>query len=388
MREGHTAEAMVVAGLLLAAVALAAVYISFSLTRKSAGQPASSSQNPQPNGGKGSGRGSRDQLELQARELEKAGDLDGALQSLKESHDRGSSRAVALAHDLYQRHPGGAFQTKGCPMGTSRFEQPDLVNTTATSATTASAAPDDTDVPAPATATEVDLASSASTTAAAVAAVLPDEEHRASNLGGDPSKSTKQLQGSLSRAAQKAGTTPNDRDGEDAGTAATGRESEAQAMARKETAASVSRREAGAGARESSRTTSPWERGWQGPEGFKPPSYAATESTTVNDNAAGTAVSQAKSSPSSSRRMDAGAQGSGGDEDQGGGEVLAAAAAAARNFTVSQLNTFDGGFPVPRRRGGEIRVGKPRPVYIALRGEVYDASAGRELYGPVSSDGP
>lgn len=70
----------------------------------------------------------------------------------------------------------------------------------------------------------------------------------------------------------------------------------------------------------------------------------------------------------------------------GGGRGLAGEKAMRRNFTVLQLNTFDGSVPAPKVRGGEIKAGKARPIYIALRGEVYDASAGRNLYGPVSDD--
>ncbi|CAM9444549.1 unnamed protein product [Ectocarpus sp. 13 AM-2016] len=45
-----------------------------------------------------------------------------------------------------------------------------------------------------------------------------------------------------------------------------------------------------------------------------------------------------------------------------------------RDFTIAELNTFDGGeSPLCR---------KPHPIFISLRGTVYDASTGRGIYGP------
>ncbi|CAM9368822.1 unnamed protein product [Scytosiphon promiscuus] len=324
---------VVVAGLLLAAVAMAAACTSYySSTRKAVDRPASSSRNPRSIGGKRTGTGTRDQLELRAEELEKAGDLEGALRALKESHDRGSPRAVTLAHDLYQRHPGDEFRTKGCPMGINGFGQAGGLSAAASAAAARAAPAPGTDVPAASTCTapEARLASAGVT---AAAAALPAEGDRASEPGGEPRKSTEE-RGSSS-AARKDGT-PYHGNGEDAGAAVEWARGENQATVTQKSAAF---------------------RGWQGPEGFKPPRSAVTGSTTINEIAAGTAAVQAESSPPSSRNVNAGAHGDG-------------------------LNAFDGGFPVPRRRGGEIKVGTPRPIYIALRGEVYDASAGSNLYGP------
>lgn len=46
-----------------------------------------------------------------------------------------------------------------------------------------------------------------------------------------------------------------------------------------------------------------------------------------------------------------------------------------RDFTIAELNTFDGGeSPLSQ---------KPHPIFISLRGTVYDASDGRGIYGPV-----
>ncbi|CAM9377520.1 unnamed protein product [Ectocarpus fasciculatus] len=45
-----------------------------------------------------------------------------------------------------------------------------------------------------------------------------------------------------------------------------------------------------------------------------------------------------------------------------------------RDFTIAELNTFDGGeSPLSR---------KPQQIFISLRGTVYDASEGRGIYGP------
>ncbi|CAB1103116.1 unnamed protein product [Ectocarpus sp. CCAP 1310/34] len=45
-----------------------------------------------------------------------------------------------------------------------------------------------------------------------------------------------------------------------------------------------------------------------------------------------------------------------------------------RDFTIAELNTFDGGeSPLSR---------KPHPIFISLGGTVYDASNGRGIYGP------
>ncbi|CAM9401145.1 unnamed protein product [Ectocarpus sp. 6 AP-2014] len=45
-----------------------------------------------------------------------------------------------------------------------------------------------------------------------------------------------------------------------------------------------------------------------------------------------------------------------------------------RDFTIAELNTFDGGeSPLSR---------KPLPIFISLRSTVYDASNGRGIYGP------
>lgn len=97
----------------------------------------------------------------------------------------------------------------------------------------------------------------------------------------------------------------------------------------------------------------PWERGWQGSEGFQPPSSSRP--------ATGSAHSSSAKSP---------------------GDVSIHYVVELRNFTIAQLNVFNGGLPALLKRGGVIR--KPRPIYIALRGNVYDASTGRDLYGLVS----
>lgn len=119
--------------------------------------------------------------------------------------------------------------------------------------------------------------------------------------------------------------------------------------------------------------TSPWERGWKGPEGFKPP--PSSSSFNSSSTAADPTPSRDFGSTSLSSRKREAEEGDSGDEGE---------AVTRRNFTIFQLNSFDGGVPAPVVRGGEIKAREARPIYIALSGDVYDASAGRHLYGPVS----
>lgn len=104
----------------------------------------------------------------------------------------------------------------------------------------------------------------------------------------------------------------------------------------------------------------PWERRWHGPNGFKPPTSLRSPSNDyLHVAAAGSGITY----PSSSTEVPP---------------------KQWRNFTLSQLNAFDGSQRAPTKRGGATMMSKPRPIYVAIRGNVYDASAGRHLYGPVS----
>lgn len=243
-------------------------------------------------------------LETRASELETAGDLDGAMQALLASHSTRSSRAAVLAHELLQRHPD-AFKAKGCPVrqGIGQTQSP-------TAATT----------------TKLNLLASPSLQAPMQDTVstedLSDADDAKDSININSSIDSDEGEILASRGAGAATGLVQERDDDDDG-------------------------------------ESPWERGWQGPEGFKPPSST--------DDAASSGTGLLSSSPST-RSIDGG---NGRD------------ASGLRNFTIAQLNAFDGSVPAPSTRGGVVKAAKPRPIYIALRGNVYNATAGRHLYGPV-----
>ncbi|CAM9377444.1 unnamed protein product [Ectocarpus fasciculatus] len=325
-------------------------------------------------------------LEKRAEELEASGDLDGAMEALLASHDEGSSRAVALAHELSQRHPAGAFGANRCPLsarsppqrqaggagveaGAADPEPSSATTTAVADANAAGAAVVSVIAPTPAATavasltSEVLLAESDNNDGAGepeeeqhCARSPPSGEERTRLLNGESASATAAVRPGKAAAAAAAATTTA------TGALETGK-----------------RRDHGGG--ESTTTTSllPWERGWQGREGFKPPSSATADTgSTARHSATGTAAAfGAGSSPSSSSSAE-----TGGQSDTLDGGDAEATKLARRNFTVRQLNAFDGGSSAPRMRGGEVRAGKQRPIYIALKGEVYDASAGRKLYGP------
>ncbi len=320
-------------------------------------------------------------LDTRAKQLEAAGNFDGlAALLLTEWTTKGSSRAVTLAHELSRRYPAEAFQI-GCPLQQGK-QLP-----------AAAAAADDAGGPAE------------PTSAAGDAGGVPEEVSGESGGRGlsvaahcSPPGSGSETAGELAAA----GASPSSLDGErdqgdccgDGGetpraTAPTG---EATSPTPPPTPPSPSTTTttitttstttttpplattAKSGTTTTSKATAgtlPWERGWQGPRDFKPPP-SSSASATISDPATATA-SEPRTLSSRRKR-----------EPKGGDPAAGGAAARRRNFTVSQLNLFDGSVPAPISRGGEAKARKARPIYIALRGEVYDASAGRNLYGPVS----
>lgn len=317
-------------------------------------------------------------LEKRAEELEAAGDLDGAMEALLASHGEGSSRAVALAHELSQRHPAGAFGANRCPLSArspQRQEGAGMENGASADPDQASSdgAVADADAAAAAAAVSVVAPAPAAALASLTSKVLADDDD---DGAGEPEE----------QCARSPPPSGEERtrllSGESASATAAGPGS--QAAATTATGALEPGKGIDHGGREPTTTTLlPWERGWQGREGFKPPSSAIADTgSTASNNVAGTAAAfGAGLSPSSSSLT-----GTGGQSDALDGGDAEATKLARRNFTVQQLNAFDGGCSAPRMRGGEVRAGKQRPIYIALKGEVYDASVGRHLYGPVSGD--
>eukprot|EP00904_Undaria_pinnatifida_P003760 jgi/Undpi1/13385/HiC_scaffold_8.g03044.m1 len=297
-------------------------------------------------------------LETRARKLEKTGDFDGAMEALLVSHSAGSSQAVMLAHDLAQRHPG-TFQSKGCPVGPT--SKPAAADTT-----TSSAAGDyrggggggggggDGDLSDQFSAPSVGKSAEQRTSERDA---LPSAVDRTSDV--DPS-ALSPGESTMGPAAATPPPPPPESDGQ-----------------------------------------TPWERGWHGPEGFKPPqSHGVTVSAAATaagseavlpapENALYSSVNSNNDVVHKRGRFREGGGGAGGGDILGGssGEALGgnasnAAAKGLRNFTVAQLNAFDGSVAAPVTRGGLVRAGVARPVYIALKGNVYDASAGNDLYGP------
>ncbi|CAB1103115.1 unnamed protein product [Ectocarpus sp. CCAP 1310/34] len=314
-------------------------------------------------------------LEKRAEELEAAGDLDGAMEALLASHDQGSSRAVTLAHELSQRHPVGALGGNRCPLsirsprrkvggGVEAGASPDPE--------ASSAAVADADAAAPAAVSVVAPVCAAALTSLA-SEVLADD-----NNDGVTSVPEEHCKRSLPSGEERRHVTLS---GESASATAAGPASQSAATTATGALEPGKRIDHGGG-EPTTTTLLPWERGWQGREGFKPPpssSALADTGSSASRDAAGTAAAfGAGLSPSSSSFAETGVQ-SDDALDVGDAE---ATKLARRNFTVRQLNAFDGGCSAPRMRGGEARAGKQRPIYIALKGEVYDASAGRHLYGP------
>lgn len=344
-------------------------------------------------------------FETRAKELEAAGDLDGAMRTLLAFWtEKGSSTAMMLAHELSQRHPAEAFE-KGCCCPLQQ-EGGRPVLDFAASASAASA-------PCPATdAADADTAAGTGTATAPPAAAVPGAAvctgsvlADAGDANGCPNALAEKVTGEDDKdrggspfAVQDTPAIARTHDDGDDSSGGSDRKREAKALAAVAVAEALLGSSDGDG--ETTKTTKtietatskataatatlPWERGWQGPEGFKPPSTATASSSSVSNEigtagGAGSTGAVAVEPASSSGNSVSAAAG-------GGGGLAGENAIMRRNFTVLQLNTFDGSAPAPKVRGGEIKEGKARPIYIALRGEVYDASAGRSLYGPVSND--
>ena len=277
-------------------------------------------------------------LEMRAEGFEKTGDFDGAMEALLASHFAGSSQAVKLAHELSKRHPG-AFQSKGCPVRLGVGSTPTPKQAGANTA----------------------LASS-----------VVSGGYGGGGCTAAPSEPLT-APSSVGHSAEQSGELASD-----VGPARAGEPTIA-------VAAPI--------AAAASDGQTPWERGWYGPVGFKPPpsdgappaaavpaAAAAYDSISPTSENAPTSM---KRGGTSGRRGRSGGSGNDIRVVWGGNSSSNATTAGLRNFTVAQLNGFDGGVPVPISRGGLVRSGKARPVYIALKGKVYDASSGNDLYGPV-----
>ncbi|CAM9123614.1 unnamed protein product [Ectocarpus sp. 12 AP-2014] len=321
------------------------------------------------------GRSTAAALEKRAEELEAAGDLDGAMEALLASHDQGSSRAVTLAHELSQRHPVGAFGANRCPLSVRSSRRKVVAGVEAGASAdpeASSAAVADADAAAPAAVSVVAPAPAAAVTS------LPSEVLADGNNDGARGVPEEHCERSPPSGEERTHLTLS---GEGASATAAGPGSHAAATT-STGALEPGRRIDHGGGEPTTTTLLPWERGWQGREGFKPPpSSSAIPDTgsTASRDAPGTAAAfGAGLSPSSSSLTEMGGQ----SENVLEGGDAEATKLARRNFTVRQLNAFHGGCSAPRIRGGEARAGKQRPIYIALKGEVYDASAGGHLYGP------
>lgn len=309
---------------------------------------------PRKAGAVGGGRAKSEeqQLEIRVKELERTGDLDGAAALLLSAWTtKGSSRAVTLAHELSQRYPKLAFQV-GCPvqqgnrasgLAPRREQEHDAGDYAADDSTPATSAVSTSEAVAPTTGsgTAPERGSGQDDERGSPSATLSPES-TSSGGGGEIA---------ITEAAPSVG--PNDK--------RDGRASDGETPSPSTPPTNTT-------------TTTPWERGWQGPEGFKPPPTLSSSNSSSATAANRTPSPDIGSTSLSSRKR-------GVEESDLGGDQ----AGVTRNFTISQLNAFDGGVPAPVVRGGVIKAKEARPIYIALRGEVYDASAGRHLYGPVSA---
>ncbi|CAM9401073.1 unnamed protein product [Ectocarpus sp. 6 AP-2014] len=316
-------------------------------------------------------------LEERAEELEAAGDLDGAMEALLASHDQSSSRAVTLAHELSQRHPAGAFGANRCPLSVRSPRRKVGAGVEAGASAdpeASSAAVADADATTAAAAVSVIAPAPAAAVASLTSEVLAD-----GNNGGATGEQEKHCERSPPSGEERSHVPPSGESASSATAAGPG----SQAAATTTTGAREPGKRIDHGGGEPTTTTLlPWERGWQGREGFKPPPSSSAlpeRDSTPSRDAPGTAAAfGAGLSPSFSSLTDTGGQ----SETALDGGDAGATKLVRRNFTVRQLNAFDGGCSAPRMRGGEARAVKQRPIYIALKGEVYDASAGRHLYGP------
>lgn len=322
--------------------------------------------------------GDDEQLEMQVKKLETRGDLDGAAAFLLSAWTKkGSSRAVTLAHELSQRYPAQAFQM-GCPLqqGKRVFDadadadvdaalmlMPEQENDAGDAIDNVDGdAVDDT---TPATSAVSTGEAVAPNTGAGTGTTAPervsgeDEEQRSTSAV--QVLTTENSIGEVGDAIAVAEVAPSasrERSGDDERGGGSGGDTPSPTAPTTNTTTTTT-------------TSTPWERGWQGPEGFKPPPSSSSSNPT---SPPADLISTSLSSPK--RETEA--------AEEGGLGIGREQAVFSRNFTVSQLNAFDGGAPAPVVRGGVNKAKKARPIYIALQGEVYDASAGKHLYGPVS----
>lgn len=342
-------------------------------------------------------------FETRAKALETAGDVDGAMQTLLAFwREKGSSTAMTLAHELSQRHPAEAFENGySCPLQqeSSRRVITDLAASASVSTTPAADADADADIPR-----TIALLSAVPAAALCTSKVLSDTDGAGGSATAPavekvPGEDGRDGGGGYPLAVQDTSPVVRSHDDDSSGSIDGKREAKVMAAVAVTEAPLGNNGDTSGGDRGTAvsttsstkttppPTTLPWERGWQGPEGFKPPSAAAVAASSssvsskitagnAGDSAAVTFEPASPSRNSMSGPVEAAAG--------GGGGLAGKKAIMRRNFTVSQLNSFNGSAPAPKVRGGEIKAGKARPIYIALRGEVYDASAGTLLYGPVS----
>ncbi|CAN0535449.1 unnamed protein product, partial [Ectocarpus sp. 8 AP-2014] len=301
------------------------------------------------------------------------------MEALLASHDQGSSRAVTLAHELSQRHPAGAFGANRCPLSVRSPRRKVGAGVEAGASAdpeASSAAVADADAAAAAAVSVITPAP-----AAAVASLTSEVLRLADdNNDGATGEQGKHCERSPPSGEERTHLLLSGESASSATVAGPG----SQAAATTATGALDPGKRIDHGGGEPTTTTLlPWERGWRGREGFKPPPSSSSAlpdtGSTASRDAPGTAAAfGAGLSPSSSSLTDTGGQ----SENALDGGDAEATKLVRRNFTVRQLNAFDGGCSAPRMMGGEARAAKQRPIYIALKGEVYDASAGRHLYGP------
>lgn len=271
-------------------------------------------------------------LERWAEKLEGEGKLEEAMSKLMKSHAAGSSNAGKLAHELSQRHPE-AFDVMRCLMiqpgmkasGAAPGGNPSLVES---SQTIPSSSPG---YPLRACRSRHVVADVSSAAADPCLAINVDSRTRVDP--GDPTTRNRQQKQLRDLPGTNVVTDPKPQ---------SYRVADVPYEYKK-----VDNKQNLAEPRQANDGETPWNRGWRAPKEFDPPLESNTSVT--------------KASVDDLARL--------------------------RNFTVAQLNVFDGGMDKGAKRGGVVKAGKARPIYIALRGTVYDASTGRHLYGQVRIDG-
>lgn len=284
-------------------------------------------------------------LERLAEKLEAEGKHEEAMSKLMQSHAAGSSNAGNLAHELSQRHPE-AFNVRRCPMVQAGMKASGATSSASEGnrslleslQTLPSSSPG---YPLSVNRSRHVVADVSSAAADPYLALHVNSRKRVDP--GDPTThngqqecfalTTNEFQQLRNLPGTNVVTEPEIQ---------SDRVADVQYEENK-----VDDRENRAAPKKAIEGETPWKRGWQAPKEFAPPpeSDSSVSIARVNN------------------------------------------LAGLRNFTVAQLNIFDGGMDKEVKRGGVVKAGKARPIYIALRGKVYDASTGRHLYGQVSIDG-